>query len=203
MCRKNPKQPLYCPTTIEGNAILSGTDQNYFDVQFALNQFSGNQTLLVKILDKFNQQYLHFDTLLTEQLQQNDLHAAKQEVHSIKGVAGNLGMQALHNGCKNIELHMDGQISEQILDNYLQIFKQTLTLVQNYLAENSIEKSPEVAPKENNNSSLIKALKRNEFISESKLQNFMQSLDLSPEKLNELQQAIDDLDYASAIQLLE
>jgi len=50
---------------------------------------------------------------------------------------------------------------------------------------------------------LIAALKRNEFISESQMQNHAQSLDLSSEKPKELQQTIDNLDYAIAIQLLE
>ena len=50
---------------------------------------------------------------------------------------------------------------------------------------------------------LIAALNHNEFISESKIESYGQSLDLSTEKLNDLKQAIDNLDYSNAIALLE
>jgi HPt (histidine-containing phosphotransfer) domain-containing protein len=182
---------------------LSGSDLSIFDAQFAVNQFSGNQSLLVQILEKFIQQYQQFDTLLLEHLKQEDIHAAKQQVHTIKGVSGNLGMKALHLECKKLEVSLDDQVNKHALDQFLSVFTQTLTLIQSYSAENRIKESPKAAPQRNDKMSLIEALKRNEFISESKMQSYSQSLYLSPEKLNELKQAIDNLDYAVAIQLLE
>jgi HPt (histidine-containing phosphotransfer) domain-containing protein len=182
---------------------LSGSDLNIFDAQFALNQFSGNQSLLVKILEKFIKQYQHTDTLLSEYLQQENFHALKQGIHTIKGVSGNLGMKALHQGCKELEENLANKTSEHSLIEFLNIFKQTLNFVENYSTENSIEISPEVAPQQDEKASLIAALKRSEFISESKMQSYGLSLNLSSEKLGELNQAIDDLDYAKAIQLLK
>lgn len=182
---------------------MSGTVLNIFDDQFAINQFSGNQSLLVKILGKFIQQYQHFDTLLSDLLQQQDIHTINQQVHTIKGVSGNLGMKALHDACKELEVNLAEQVSELTLKEFIQVFKQTLTVVQNYSAENGIEESLEVAPQQDDKTSLIATLKRNEFISESKIQSYSQSLDLSSEKFNELKQAIDNLDYVSALQLLE
>jgi len=182
---------------------LSGSVLNIFDAQFATNQFSGNQLLLLKILEKFIQQYEHFDTLLIEHLQQKNLNALKQDIHTIKGVSGNLGMQALHQACKELEVNMAKQTTEHTLQEFLQVFRQTLTLVQNYSTENAVKTSPEVAPQQDDKVALIAALKRSEFISESKMQSYGSSLNLSSEKLGELNQAIDDLDYAKAIQLLE
>jgi len=182
---------------------LSTSDLNLFDAQFALNQFSGNQSLLIKILEKFIQQNQHFDTLLTEYVQQNNFDSAKQEVHTMKGVSGNLGMQALHQGCKKLEENLAHQTSEHALNEFLEIFKQTLSLIQNYSTENGVEVHSEVALKKDDKAALIAALKRNEFISESKMHNYEQALDLSSEKLHELKQAIDNLDYVSAIKLLE
>jgi HPt (histidine-containing phosphotransfer) domain-containing protein len=198
-----------CPATfsmrnhIKGNAILSSSDLNIFDAQFALNQFSGNQSLLVQILEKFCQQYQHFDTSLTAHLQQENIHAAKQEIHTIKGVSGNLGMQALHHACKELEGNLAQQPTENALKHFLDIFRQTLTLVENFSTEISVETSPNVAPQQDEKAALIAALKRSEFISDSKMQSYEQSLNLSSEKLNELKLAIDNLDYGSAIQLLE
>ena len=182
---------------------MSGSVLNIFDAQFALNQFSGNQSLLVQILEKFIKQYQNFDTVLLECLQQEDFNAAKQEVHTIKGVSGNLGMKALHHECKELEDGLANKTTEQALTSFLKVFEQTLTLIQNYSTEKDVEVSPEVAPVQDDKALLIAALKRSEFISESKMQNFGPSLNLSAVKLDELKQAIDNLDYVSAIQLLE
>jgi HPt (histidine-containing phosphotransfer) domain-containing protein len=182
---------------------LSGSDVRIFDAQFAINQFSGNKSLLVQILGKFIQQYQYFDTLLLEQLQQEDLREAKQQLHTLKGVSGNLGMKALHLACKGLEENLAKQETENSLEDFLQVFKQSLTLIQNFSSKNSINESPETSPQQDEKSAFIAALKRNEFISESKIQSYGQSLDLSSEKLNELKQAIDNLDYITAIALLE
>ena len=182
---------------------MSGSTLSIFDTQFALNQFSGNQSLLVKILEKFIIQYQHFDASLLESLQQKDFKTAKLEIHTIKGVSGNLGMKALHHECKALEENFANEVSESGVEGFLKVLEQTLTLVQNYSTENNVELDPEVAAKEDDKALLIASLKRSEFISESKMQSFEQSLDLSAEKLTELKQAIDKLDYASAIQLLE
>lgn len=202
-CHNRTSDKLLLPNYIEGNAILPGSDLNIFDAQFAVNQFSGNQSLLVKILGKFIQQYAHFDTLLTEHLLQDDLNAAKQQVHTIKGVSGNLGMKALHQACKELEADLANPEKGLTLEEFLSIFKQTLISVQNYSTENDTEESPAPPSAKDDKTTLIAALKRNEFISESKMHHYSQSLDLSPDKLNELKQAIDDLDYPTAILLLK
>ena len=181
---------------------MSGPILSIFDAKFAINQFSGNQSLLVKILGTFIQQYQQFDILITQQLEQ-DFRAAKQQVHTIKGVSGNLGMKALHNACKQLEMSFYNQTSDYTLEEFLQVFRQTLTLVQNYSAENGSEETSYAVSQEIEKTQLIAALKRNEFISESKIQTYTQSLNLSCEKLNRLKQAIHNLDYSIAIELLE
>ena len=187
----------------EGNAILSGPILSIFDAKFAINQFSGNQLLLVKILGKFIQQYQTFEILIVEHLQQQDFEAAKQQVHTVKGVSGNLGMKALHDSCKQLEMSWANKTTEYTLEEFLQIFKQTLTSVQIYSAENGAEKKFEAIPQQIEKTQLIEALRRNEFISESKIYSYTQALNLSSEKLSELKQAIQNLDYPVAIELLE
>jgi HPt (histidine-containing phosphotransfer) domain-containing protein len=182
---------------------LSGFDLNMFDAQFAVNQFSGNQSLLVQILEKFVQQYQHFDTLLAEHLQQNDLNAVKQQVHTLKGVSGNLGMKVLHQACKDLEENLENQVTEHTVEEFLQTFKQTLALVKIYSKEESTSKSPDTASIQDEKAELIAALKRSEFISDNKMQSYAKALNLSSDKLNELEQAIDDLDYTRAIELLD
>jgi len=196
---------------LEGSTILSGPILSIFDTKFAINQFSGNRLLLVKILGKFVEQHQDFDTLIAEHLQQQDFQTAKQQVHTIKGVSGNLGMKALHDACKQLEMSLANQTTEYTLEEFLQVFKQTLTLVQQYSADSDTQETletppeipPKVTPQQIERTQLIAALRRNEFISDSKIHNYTQTLDLSAEKLNELKQAIHDLDYPIAIGLLE
>jgi HPt (histidine-containing phosphotransfer) domain-containing protein len=157
----------------------------------------------VQILEKFVQQYQHFDTLLAEHLQQDDLNAVKQQVHTVKGVSGNLGMKALHQACKELEENLDDKVTEHTIEEFLQVFKQTLVLVKNYSKVEDLQTSPETGSIQGEKAELIAALKRSEFISENKMQSYAKALNLSSEKLNELEQAIDDLDYAKAIALLE
>ena len=182
---------------------MSGSDQNFFDVQFATNQFSGNQLLLLQILKKFIQQYEHFDSVLEGHLQQQDINAAKQDVHTIKGVSGNLGMKTLHQACKELEVDLANPITDYTLEAFSKVFKQTITVVENYSTENDVEESPTEAIQLDDKAELLAALKRNEFISDSKMQDYSQSLGFPSEKLDKLKQAIDNLDYASAIELLE
>ncbi|MBU3003336.1 Hpt domain-containing protein [Paraglaciecola arctica] len=182
---------------------MTGSDTDIFDTQFAMNQFSGNQSLLVKILDKFIKQYQHFDTLLKDSIHQQDYSAAKLEVHTVKGVSGNIGLKALHIACKEFEGDLANQTTEHSLDKFLNVLEQTLTLVKNYSAENNGEATADVEPEQDDKAILIAALKRSEFISDSKMKNFGPSLNLSAEKLEELKLAIDNLDYDRALQLLE
>lgn len=182
---------------------MSGSDQHIFDAEFAISQFSGNQSLLQQILEKFIQQYQSFDRLLEEHLKQQDFNAAKQQIHTIKGVSGNLGMNVLHLACKKVEKDLAEQIFDQTLEAFLVIFRQTFTVVQSYLEENGTQESPTLTTQQDDKTALIGALKRGEFISESKMQSYTNSLNLSSEQLNQLKQAIDNLDYASAIALLK
>ena len=94
-----------------------------FDTQFAINQFSGNKFLLVQILEKFIKEYQYFDTLITEQLQQEDLQSVKKQLHTLKGVSGNLGMKALHQASKNFEESLANPETGYTLENLLQVRK--------------------------------------------------------------------------------
>jgi HPt (histidine-containing phosphotransfer) domain-containing protein len=174
-----------------------------FDTQFAINQFSGNKFLLVQILDKFIKEYQYFDTLITEQLQQEDLQPVKKYLHTLQGVSGNLGMKALHQASKDFEESLANPKIVYTLEKFLRVFKQTFTLIQSFSVKNSIEGIPNIAHQKDRKALLIAALKHNEFISECDIKSYGQSLGLSTEKLSELKQAIDNLDYSNAIALLE
>lgn len=178
-----------------------------FDAEFALQQFSGNQPLLLKMLKKFTDQYATFAVELKKQLNASDLDSAKQEIHTIKGVSGNLGMHALHQASREFESELKDQ-PPALADptNYLQVISNTIASISEYSAANQLQE-PAVATEANfctqTRQDLLTALKRNEFITANKLEDFVKGCGLTPEQQQVLRTAIDDLDYQTAISLFE
>lgn len=185
---------------------MSGSEHEVFDTKFALGQFSGNQDLLIQILEKFISQYREVGPLLESYIQQGDTQAAKQQVHTIKGVSGNLGMRALHLTSKEFESTLLADVPSADIKQYLDILENTLIVAEQYASANTgvdgsnlVKTETEQTGKER----LMNALKRNEFISERKLQDYLGSLDLEDSLLADLRKAIDDLDYSHALSLLQ
>ncbi|MFT4938165.1 MAG: HPt (histidine-containing phosphotransfer) domain-containing protein [Paraglaciecola sp.] len=190
---------------------MANEDQSTFDVKFALNQFSGNQTLLVKMLDRFCDQYASFTEQLLTSVSTKNYTSAKQEVHSVKGVSGNLGMKALHQSCREFEDVLQQQmISEADSTNLINIMNATLEQVRLYIGgSHDTYAAPEVAPTtpidadSSARQYLLKALKRNEFITHNKLSSLISDLSMQEDTIQQLQVFINDLDYEKAIALLK
>ena len=182
---------------------MAETNFALFDAEFATKQFSGNHALLTQILGKFITQHQDFDTVLTQLIQQGDMELSAHHVHTLKGVSGNLGMTALYNACKTFEEHLVSQVSEDNLEDLVTVFRQTLTAVKNFSAPDAQQVSGNDSLPKTEKTTLIAALRSNEFISDSKMQGYLQSMSLDNETQAQLLQAINDLDYPKAIQLLE
>jgi HPt (histidine-containing phosphotransfer) domain-containing protein len=182
---------------------LAETDFAIFDAEFATKQFSGNHVLLTQILGKFISQHQDFDTVLTELIQQGNMETSAHHVHTLKGVSGNLGMTALYNACKTFEEHLASNVSQESLNDLVEVFRQTMIAVNNFSAPDAPQVSENDGLPKSEKAALIAALKSNEFISDSKMQGYLQSMSLDNETQAQLLQAINDLDYPKAIQLLE
>ena len=179
-----------------------------FDSEFALNQFSGNQALLDKMLDKFCEQYANLSEQLLSSLEQGDLHTAKREVHTVKGVSGNLGMKSLLQASRDLEKHFQqGNAAEADIAQFIASLNDTFTAIAQFKTATSSEQSP--SPPTNNASEqdsrqlLLASLKRNEFITHNKLSTWVSDLALPSDIQEDLLGAIDELDYEKAISLLE
>lgn len=74
--------------------------QMNFDVDATIARFAGNSGMYFKFLGKFlnDKSYENFEKALSE----NNFEAAEAAVHTLKGVAGNLGMTDLFNVSNNI-----------------------------------------------------------------------------------------------------
>ncbi|TCT19813.1 ATP-binding protein [Thiobaca trueperi] len=65
------------------------------DIRAGLKYVSGNRQLYRKLLGDFRDQYLSVQMRLRGSLEQGDWDAAVRDIHTLKGLAGTLGMSAL------------------------------------------------------------------------------------------------------------
>nr|WP_319495382.1 transporter substrate-binding domain-containing protein [uncultured Desulfobacter sp.] len=72
-------------------------------VHQALSRLDKNETLYLALLEKFKQNYAHADRDLNELIEQGQDEDARRLAHSIKGVAGNIGITALQAAAADLE----------------------------------------------------------------------------------------------------
>lgn len=73
------------------------------DTAAALNRLAGNQTLYLRLLRQFQRDYQTFGSQLRLALTQATATEVRRLVHTLKGAAGNLGMQALFQAAAHLE----------------------------------------------------------------------------------------------------
>ncbi|MBP1760575.1 MAG: domain S-box [Firmicutes bacterium] len=85
-------------TSFELSAILTS-----FDVNSALLRLAGNQTLYLDILKKFEMNYSNFTETIEESIMSGDTQTLERQLHTLKGVAANLGANEIHSIAQGIE----------------------------------------------------------------------------------------------------
>lgn len=180
--------------------------QEFIDLTFGLSQLSGNHSLLVKLLGKFSMEYQDLPEKLIEMNSQENMVAYKQAVHTIKGVSGNLGLNALHHAAKALEADIISGTDHHA--NFLQfksVLIETLSQIKALSAESEGTKE-EDQPKDVANDGIEKlkgALERNQFIPPDELTSILSGCHFSDPLKEEISSAISDLDYPLALQLIE
>lgn len=171
---------------------------------FALAQFSGNQQLMLKMFDRFLQEYQKVNEQISQMLIGKDLDGAKQKLHTLKGVSGNLGFSALHNACESLERQI---IQNKVLDEASQHFEQTLsrTLAElsQLLTKQNTEPHNLFTTNENGKQLLLEALNAGKFIPPETLTEWLSDSCLGEHQLVEVESAISALDYPKALKLLQ
>lgn len=178
------------------------------DLEFGLNQLSGSRDLLFKMLTRFQQDYAPLADELEPLVQSLDYEAIRHKTHTVKGVAGNLGMWALH----DVSKHFEDAAKEQnpSVASHLTPF---VTCLQNTLNEinaaqgtsssdSGQQSSTDIEAAGGDISELKQLLAQNEFISNDKLESMLASSGLESSVQDEIIQAINDLDYEAALALL-
>jgi len=73
------------------------------DIDDGLARTQGNQALYLKLLRRFQQSQADFDTQFDAAVTAGDTGLATRLVHTLKGVAGNIGASALQDACASVE----------------------------------------------------------------------------------------------------
>ena len=178
------------------------------DTSFALSQLSGNKELMLKMFARFQQEYLEVSDRVAKLIAQKDLQATRQLVHTLKGVAGNLGINALHHACKALEdaIRADEDISTP-LHTFYQTVQRTLNEIDGLVNKTDTPESTHAtesnAEPQKSRDALLTCLQQNKFIPPDKLNSLLNGLDISAQQKQQLKVAVDELDYPAALSLLK
>ncbi|MCU7555110.1 Hpt domain-containing protein [Alteromonas sp. ASW11-19] len=174
------------------------------DLEFGISQLSGNRALLLTLLNKFSDEYRQTDDKLQQLCASDDFDAARAHIHTLKGVAGNLGLRALHVACKEQEdaLKAENTLPENY-DTFIAVLNDTLGAI-SLLDDNPDATAPSGdADTAVAKAALLSALKANEFVPEAQLQEWLTSIFSDEAERNIISEFIDELDYQSAIDRIE
>ncbi len=94
------------------------------DYQTGLSHFMGNAHEYIAWLIKFDQQHTKEGEYIQDAIAQGHLSLALEKAHSIKGVAGNLGLSAIYAAAKALEFNLRHAVSDNNV--VIQTLKQTL-----------------------------------------------------------------------------
>ena len=100
--------------------LAAGTDPGEFpdtlpgvDIELGIKRLGGNPVLFKKLLRQFAEDYHNLGTEVAEAIERKEYGAAKELVHGIKGVAGNLSTQRLFSA----STELDAALNTRTLDS--------------------------------------------------------------------------------------
>jgi len=99
-----------------------------FDIEAGIARVVGNKRLYLDLLLKLAQNYHEVDKDIKKAIQASDLEEAAKLAHKVKGMAGNLGADALQKAAFNLETVLSEALTDEI-NNYVTIFSEVLDQV--------------------------------------------------------------------------
>ena len=100
-----PGQPL-APASSPAPTVAPG--EQLLDRKSALLRMGDDHTLYQRLLTRFQERENDAAQRLQQALQQGEADTARRIVHNLKGLAGNIGADALAAACRHLEYHLDG-----------------------------------------------------------------------------------------------
>jgi len=104
---------------VTSQTVSENSSNELIDKQYALDILGGNEKLLNKLLRQFKEQLQNSISTLQRYIDSNDTKEPMHLIHTLKGVAGNLGAIILESELAKVEksLRNGNQLSERDYDN--------------------------------------------------------------------------------------
>ncbi|MEM7181880.1 MAG: response regulator [Spirochaetota bacterium] len=188
----------------------SQTEQRLLAHQAGLKIANDNEQLYYKLLDQFVTSQSQVLQELQELLQTKQHSQFLHVVHTLKGVAGNIGAQLLHAEAEELESLAKEQTVEQIPDSFHKVTEQTLAAIEKHLQDNEqIVASKKETEKKNSHirqtiQTLEEQLAEDEAESLETLKELLQHNEekTSQEELLQIQKCLQSWDFEEAHKLL-
>ncbi len=177
-------------------------EHELIDLDFALNQLSGNQTLLFQLFKRFANEYEATEDKVVEFKRCAQTQQLRDYVHTLKGVAGNLGFSALMKRCKEYEdcLKHSNHVPE-IETRFLDTVTATIDKLTVLMAQQDPSDRSHASIKAKNE--LLAQLESNNFIATPILNKLLLALQSTDKANDEIRNHISAFNYRDAIAIIK
>lgn len=106
--------------------ILTQDEFEGISIQESLKRVANNKALYEKLLKRFCTIHANADKKIKKALEEDDFKEAHIVAHTIKGVAGNIGVKAVQESAQSLELAIKEKLEANELKKLLETFSQAL-----------------------------------------------------------------------------
>jgi CheY-like chemotaxis protein/HPt (histidine-containing phosphotransfer) domain-containing protein len=174
---------------------------DYLDTDYAMKLFK-DKDFYISILKKFEKTYKDKAEIIQNMLFNNDIKTAKEELHTLKGVSGNIGATELNKICSALEKSIS-------VDSDLMVLKNELHLICSEISKIEVKQNNQYNSFDKEKALLvidkfIFDIAESNIISKDDIDNFKNTLgDYADDELfSSFFNAIDSFDYSDASILL-
>ncbi|MFZ3407144.1 response regulator [Vibrio chagasii] len=188
----------------EALPVINGLDTN-----MGLMRASNNHKLYMKLLKRFVEAYSDEDTL-TEELSST---AQQRYLHTLKGVAGNLGASDLHSLCEKLESELtDDELKQSVIKTTIEISQgisnalfQTATTTENSNEQVMGTGSAKTQPDTDLYHQLLEAVANDDTEALNIILNIEDGVvvGLTPSEFKRLESSLEEFDFDTATELLQ
>ena len=176
------------------------------DKSFGISQLGGNEQLFIRMIEKFQAEFEAAPQKIINSLKNNDWHEARMEIHTTKGITGNLGFRALFECSKQLNAQIKQEkVEDSALAEFAMLMQQTCEAIAELIrngdfAEQVNESSINARISAVN--TLVQKIKANEFIDDDDINTINNDSAFDDINRTALVNAIEALDYDTALKLL-
>ncbi|MFM2588727.1 response regulator [Vibrio sp. TBV020] len=198
-----PKAPL-APTSQTSSLQETIPEIEGIDIKSGLARTSGNSHLYKKLLMRFADTYSD-RTAVNNTLTSDDIETRKRNAHSLKGVAGNIGAEAVHKLSAQLEQDLDNDAVRQEL---LSTLEQLVERIENELL--TVQTAPQTQASQEHNyepdtyQNLFNAIEQSDTFAVELINNLESGMQigLSSGELSALSKALEEFDFERGLEIL-